>query len=435
MLRRHLLASFAVLATASGPALAQEATGDACDADALRLCPDVKPGSGRVLECLRENESRLSEACRAKRQADEERAKVIVREFVRACRTDVQQFCADVEVGGGRILECLGIHQPELTSSCQVQMAKLSVARAEVAAVRRSCTADVERLCQGVPQEAGPILRCLKANESKLSAECTAGARRATSAQALVEVIDDLTSKSRTQEALEILQGVDSVAFSRSQVLVQVDSIQALQAKGNSLRLLFNPQFVFGERNQFALQVKAPLTTFFPYTTEAPTRSGLGAVTVGFAWSPFSHGHFGHYVSLALQCGTGAQAPVGAAWVIQPAYALAIGLARWVSLTTQVVWIRSLGTEGYPEIDELLLEPILVFNLPGRSFLALDTKLAWDLARGGFAPLMKGVAGIFTDRQRSLSISMWYQGALTAAAEAQFFKYSVGAGLAYYFDW
>jgi hypothetical protein len=48
---------------------------------------------------------------------------------------------------------------------------------------------------------------------------------------------------------------------------------------------------------------------------------------------------------------------------------------------------------------------------------------------------MKGVAGIFVDRQKSLSVPVWYQAALTSAAVTYFFKYGYGIGLAYYFEW
>jgi hypothetical protein len=101
-----------------------------------------------------------------------------------------------------------------------------------------------------------------------------------------------------------------------------------------------------------------------------------------------------------------------------------------------VVWTRSLeSATGAPEVNLLVFEPILVFALPGRSFLALDTRLGWDFASDTFLPLMKGTAGLFVDRQKSLSISAWYQASLTSAAEAQTFDYGVGLGLAYFFDW
>ena len=76
-----------------------------------------------------------------------------------------------------------------------------------------------------------------------------------------------------------------------------------------------------------------------------------------------------------------------------------------------------------------------MFALPGRSFLALDTRLGKDFVSDTFLPLMKGVAGLFVDRQKSLSISAWYQAALTSAARAETFDFEVGLSLAYYFDW
>ncbi len=48
---------------------------------------------------------------------------------------------------------------------------------------------------------------------------------------------------------------------------------------------------------------------------------------------------------------------------------------------------------------------------------------------------MKGMAGFFVDRQKSLSISAWYQATLAQAAASLFFKYENGMGLAYFFDW
>jgi len=35
-----------------------------CEADAKRLCPDVKPGGGRILHCLEAHTPDLSAACR-----------------------------------------------------------------------------------------------------------------------------------------------------------------------------------------------------------------------------------------------------------------------------------------------------------------------------------------------------------------------------------
>jgi hypothetical protein len=36
----------------------------ACDEDVKKLCPDIRPGGGRVLQCLRGQQSNLTPACR-----------------------------------------------------------------------------------------------------------------------------------------------------------------------------------------------------------------------------------------------------------------------------------------------------------------------------------------------------------------------------------
>jgi hypothetical protein len=436
---RHPLALLALLLsleTVPGLARGDDPQQDPCVSDLQRLCPDVKPGGGRGVACLRQNGPKLSDACRVKLEADETRVRAMIAQFSRACRADVGQFCADVEKGSGRVFDCLDAHSIELSSSCQSEITKITLARTQIQAVTAACRADIGRLCQGVPRQTSAILQCLQAHESELSPDCTtSGARRAVNAAVLVDTLEEMTSEDRIQESLQILQGLDSVAFTRSQVLLQFDSYQSLGGKANGSRLLFNPQFVFGDRNQFAVQVKVPVTALYPYAPSAPTQFGLGAVVTAFAWNFANTGQFRHFAALGLQWETASTASIGGPWAIVPAYAVGAALARFVSLTVQLQWIKSFGSSKYPEANLLILEPILAANLPGRSYLALDTRLAWDFVHDSFVPLMKGVAGIFTDRQKSLSISAWYQGALSQTAADLLYKYEVGMGLAYFFDW
>jgi hypothetical protein len=425
-------------ALALGVATAARASAeDPCAADVRQFCPDVKVGTAQVTSCLRENRVLLSGACQEKLDADDLRAKRVIEEFGRACRPDVEQFCGGIEPGQGRVVGCLAQHQVELSPTCEAEMNRINEARERVAIVRRACTADVERLCHGVPPLTGPVLECLKSNEAKLSSGCSAtGLREAMDAGVLVGIAEELSSQDRVREALQILQGLDSVAFSRSQILLQYDSYEGFKQQANASRLLFNPQFVFGNRRDFAFQVKVPVSTFYPLVASAPTQSGLGSVNTSLAWNFLSTKQVRQYLALGVQWETATSGAVGGPWALAPGYAVAVGLARGVSLTTQVVWLRSLGsTPAYAETNLLFLEPILVFALPGRSFLALDTRLGWDFAADTFLPLVKGMAGLFVDRQKSLSISAWYQASLTSAAETVTFDYGVGLGLAYYFDW
>jgi hypothetical protein len=288
-----------------------------------------------------------------------------------------------------------------------------------------------------VPPQAGPLLECLQANEARLSSDCNAAnLREAMEAGTVVDVMEEMTSRDRVREALQVLQGLDSVAFSRSQILLQFDSFEALKDQANGSRLLFNPQFVFGGRREFALQLKVPVVTTYPYAAGAQPQSGLGAIGTSFAWNFVAQKRVRQYLGLGLQWQTASRPTLGAPWALAPSYAVAFGLMRGVSLTAQVVWLRSIGSSpDYPEQNLLQVEPILVVALPGRSFLALDTKLGKDFVSGTFLPLMKGVAGLFVDRQKSLSITTWYQTPLTSAAAAETYDYEVGLSLAYYFDW
>ena len=412
-------------------------TEDPCAEDVLKYCPEVKLGGSRLVECLQSNKPRLSAACVARIDASRLKAKSLIEEFGRSCRRDVDRYCPGVDPGGGRVLGCLNQHLPELSPPCKGEMTRINDARDRISTLRSACQADVETLCVGVPGQAGPLLECLQANEPRLSPDCNAAdVRKAMEAASLMDVMEEMSSKDRILEALEILQGVDAIAFARSQILIQVDGFNRYKDVANSGVLTFNPQFVFGHRNEFAVQAKVPLLVSVPTDPSYPTMLGVGTLFTSFTWNFFAQGQVRQFIGLGMQWPTATFPVTGYTWGLVPSYAIAIGLARWVSLTTQVYWMRSLGTsDSYQEINQLWLEPILVFNLPGRTFLALDTKLGWDFFRGTFAPVMKGVGGIFVDRQRSVSIAAWYQAALTSAAVPVTFKYGVGIGLAYYFDW
>lgn len=218
---RVIASALAVVFVAASRASAE----DPCSADVRQLCPEVKAGGPRISTCLRENQARLSVACREKLEGDALRARKFVEEVGKACRSDVDRFCAGVEPGGGRVLGCLAQHRFELTSSCEFEVSRIAEARERIANIRRACTADVEGLCKDVPPEVGPILECLSANEERLSSGCSvADLRQAVGAGTLVDVVEEMTSRDRVREALQIFQGLDSVAFSRSQILLQFDS-------------------------------------------------------------------------------------------------------------------------------------------------------------------------------------------------------------------
>jgi hypothetical protein len=409
---------------------------DPCAVDVKQFCADVEIGRGRVQDCLRQNEARLSAACRDKRAAVELRLRQRVEQFAAACRRDADRLCSEVKPGGGRVIACLTRQEDDVTGSCRPELERIHAAGETISAMRTACTADAERLCSGALPEVGSLVDCLQANRNNLSQTCrSVDPSAALAAAELVDAVDALKSEARVQEVLQILQGIESIAFSRSQVLLQVDSYQGFGGSANADRLLLNPQVVFGRRHEFAIQLKAPVFAVYPYAPDRPAQTGLGAVTTAFAWAFSSSTQVHQYLSVGLQWISPVRPPVGAAWAVTPGYAVSVGLARALSVTGQLAWVRSFASGGYPDLNLLLFDPIVVLGLPGRSFVAVDTKLGWNFVGGSFLPTMKGVVGFYVDRRRSLSISAWYQKTFTREAEAQLFTFGVGFGMAYFFDW
>ncbi len=113
-----VLAGIFCLAIATGATARQDAK--PCADDAARLCDGIQPGGERVARCLKEHSNELSPACnkniaKAKRNATK---------LKQACKEDAQRLCETVKPGGGRIVQCLKQHQDELTAECREAMEK-----------------------------------------------------------------------------------------------------------------------------------------------------------------------------------------------------------------------------------------------------------------------------------------------------------------------
>lgn len=101
----------------------------ACRKDLNKFCKNVNPGEGRLAACLQAHEDQLSDNCDSawlgtQETISQEMDKTEIA-FRKSCGSDVQQFCADVPSGRGRILDCLEDHEDELSNSCQNFQAKL----------------------------------------------------------------------------------------------------------------------------------------------------------------------------------------------------------------------------------------------------------------------------------------------------------------------
>jgi hypothetical protein len=114
-----------------------------------------------------------------------------------ACVDDLQRFCIGVRPGGGRLVECLSSHTPELSVACGNMIAARHARGgtpepsaqspfAEPAApvtggnppaslgsiLRASCGPDAQRLCAGARSEIN-VLKCLDTQRMELSTVCS----------------------------------------------------------------------------------------------------------------------------------------------------------------------------------------------------------------------------------------------------------------------
>jgi Na+-transporting NADH:ubiquinone oxidoreductase subunit NqrF len=100
----------------SSHAYAQESL--ICADDIDKYCKEIKPGGGRILNCLKAHETELSVSCQGKVNE----LQGIIKDFEEACSTDISQFCREVQPGGGRIIKCLREHDKELSPSCSAEL-------------------------------------------------------------------------------------------------------------------------------------------------------------------------------------------------------------------------------------------------------------------------------------------------------------------------
>ena len=109
----------------SGTASAQQKLVDSvvtgCDKELKTYCKDVTPGEGRGLACLYAFSDKLSAKCEYAlydAAAQLERAVAALSYTVNECREDLTKFCADIKPGEGRLLQCLDKNAAKVSKRC-----------------------------------------------------------------------------------------------------------------------------------------------------------------------------------------------------------------------------------------------------------------------------------------------------------------------------
>ena len=155
-------------AIAAPPLAAQTASGSEnlgkpCAEDVAKLCPGVKPGSGRIAQCLQGKSEQVSPACKARMDQ--------AKEIGQACLSDAEKFCSEIPPGAGRVAVCIQQHEGELSQTCRTF---LQQARARFKEVHAACRDDAKKFCTNVPPGRGRVAVCLHEHQADLSEACSA---------------------------------------------------------------------------------------------------------------------------------------------------------------------------------------------------------------------------------------------------------------------
>ena len=107
-----------------------ETVAKGCEQEITCYCKDVTPGEGRVLACLYAYQDKLSVKCEYALYD----AAVQLERFVAAltyvaneCHDDMAAYCSDIKPGEGRLLDCIQRHEEKVSDRCKSAIADVGL--------------------------------------------------------------------------------------------------------------------------------------------------------------------------------------------------------------------------------------------------------------------------------------------------------------------
>lgn len=103
---------------------------EGCNAELARFCAEVTPNEGRLLACLYARGDKLSRQCDYalyNAAARLERAISAITYVASECGAELETHCANVDVGEGRVAQCLKDHASELSPGCDHALTEVGV--------------------------------------------------------------------------------------------------------------------------------------------------------------------------------------------------------------------------------------------------------------------------------------------------------------------
>ena len=99
-----------------------------------------------------------------------------VETVINGCKAELEKYCSNVTPGEGRVLACLYAHNDKLSGRCEYALydaaIQLERAVAALAYVANECGGDLRKYCAGVEAGEGRLLDCLQKKDAEVSNRC-----------------------------------------------------------------------------------------------------------------------------------------------------------------------------------------------------------------------------------------------------------------------
>jgi outer membrane protein OmpA-like peptidoglycan-associated protein len=167
--------------------------------------------------------------------------------FATSCAKDIEKFCKKLNLGGGRISQCLEQNQAGVSPACKTTMADLKAMLATRAAARTSvlrvCERDIRRLCGGVQPGDGNLMECFYKAKQNVSQQCQQVVANAGYEVAVAPRTATTQVALSSNDLINSLQGVEQAAGSINAARLRQLAIQGMQDPSRSSRMNRPPLF------------------------------------------------------------------------------------------------------------------------------------------------------------------------------------------------
>jgi len=124
------LPAFAADPLTKGVQGALDTFSEGCRQELTTFCKDVTPGEGRIIACLYAYQDKLTPRCEyalydSVGQLD--RLLTNLKYAVTECRDDLKSYCADIKPGEGRLLDCLGKNEAKVSARCNTALKEVGL--------------------------------------------------------------------------------------------------------------------------------------------------------------------------------------------------------------------------------------------------------------------------------------------------------------------